>query len=218
MSEVAIVDYGLNNLKSVRRAFEMVGRDVAVVRHGTEMNNHGALVLPGIGAFGDAMEELRERGLVSPIERHVEAGRPLLGICLGMQLLFSGSNEIEYNEGLDLLAGDVVELAPPAEVDVEGYKVPHVGWSEIHPRAGDGATWRRSLLEDVEPGVDVYFVHSYYPEPSNPDDVLAVGECGMQTFTAAVQRENVVGTQFHPEKSGPVGIDMIRAFCQRHDL
>lgn len=219
MSDIAIIDYGLNNIKSVRKAFETVGRDVETVQEGDGFGVYAALVLPGVGTFGDGMAELVDRGLVSPILKHVNAGKPMLGICLGMQLLFSASHERGYTEGLDLLPGEVVQFRPIEEVEADNYKLPQMGWNEIRPPAGEErAIWENSLLQRTPEGADVYFVHSLYPDPEDSSDVLAVGDYGKQTFVAAVQRDNVVGTQFHPEKSGPVGVNMIETFCDRQGL
>jgi glutamine amidotransferase len=219
MSKITIIDYGLNNLKSVSRAFEKVGREVDIVTYGGDIGNPDALVLPGIGAFGDAMSELSDREFISEINTHVEAGKPMLGICLGMQLLFSGSEEIEYHRGLDLIPGKVVYFPPADKVEIEDYKIPQVGWNEIRPAADvDNHSWDGTLLAQTEPGTDVYFVHSLYPEPENAEDVLAVSEYGNETFPAVVQHESVIGTQFHPEKSGIDGIDIISAFCEQFDL
>lgn len=219
MSKITIIDYGLNNLKSVIRAFEKLGRDADIVTDGGEIGNPDALVLPGIGAFGDAMSELRERNFVSEINTHAEAGKPILGICLGMQLLFSGSEEVEYHRGLDIISGNVVYFPPTDDVEMEDYKIPQVGWNEIRPVAdADDCLWNNTLLDQTEPGSDVYFVHSLYPEPKNTADVLAVSEYGGTIFPAVVQCGSVVGTQFHPEKSGAVGIDILSSFCEQFDL
>jgi glutamine amidotransferase len=218
MSRIAIIDYGLNNLKSVRKAFEQIDREVNVVSEGTSLSQPEALVLPGIGTYADGMEELRERSFVEPIREHVNAGCPLLGICLGMQLLFSASHELGYHEGLKLVPGKVVPFEPPEDVDVEGYKVPQVGWNEIRPYAGDDRDWNGTMLESFQSPIDVYFVHSLYPAPEKAKDIVAVGEYGNQTFTAVVQHENVVGTQFHPEKSGQAGGEMSGAFCEQFDV
>lgn len=219
MSNITIIDYGLNNLKSVTKVFEKVGRDVDIATHGAGIENSNALVLPGIGTFGDGMSELWDRNFVSKINTHVEAGKPMLGICLGMQLLFTGSNEIEYHRGLDLIPGEVVYFSPVEDIEMETYKIPQVGWNELRPTDDKNVrSWDDTLLARTEPGADVYFVHSLYPEPKHPDDVLAVSEYGNQTFPAVVQRGSVIGTQFHPEKSGIVGINIISEFCDQFGL
>jgi glutamine amidotransferase len=219
MSDITIIDYGLNNLKSVRKAFEQINRQVDVVTDGRSISDASALVLPGICAFGDGMVELKERNFVDAVSCHVRDGRPLFGICLGMQMLFSASHELGYHEGLDLIPGEVVPLAHPNEVASAGYKVPQVGWNEIRPPADCNETlWGGTILEGVDPGVDVYFVHSLFPEPEDEDDIIAVGDYGNQKFVAAVESSNVVGTQFHPEKSGQVGIRIIQTFCEKFGL
>lgn len=213
MSEIAIIDYGINNLKSVRKAVETCGHDSMIVSEGPATPSASAILLPGIGTFADGMAELRSRNLAQSITEAVDDGTPMLGICLGMQLLFSSSTEGGYTEGLDLLSGDVVSFEPPGEVDAERYTVPHMGWNEIHPPNGQESDfWTDTVLDAVDPGTDVYFVHSLFPDPTDSTDVLAVAEHGNQTFPAAVSRDNVHGTQFHPEKSGPAGVDIIRNF------
>jgi glutamine amidotransferase len=165
------------------------------------------------------MSELRNRNFVSEINTHVEAAKPMIGICLGMQLLFTGSEEIEHHRGLDIISGDVVYFPPTNNINIENYKIPQVGWNEIRPPAdANNCLWDNTLLDQTDPGSDVYFVHSLYAEPKNTADVIAVSEYGKTIFPAVVRRGSVVGTQFHPEKSGAVGIDIISSFCEQFDL
>jgi glutamine amidotransferase len=213
--QIALLDYGINNLKSVRKAFNHVGRSVEVVTNGADLQRPDAMVLPGIGAFGKAMEELRDRQLIEPIQDHVEAGRPMLGICLGMQLLLTRSSEFGHHKGLDLIPGTVARFESAASVSIPHYKVPHMGWNEIYPPEGKPDDyWEGTLLERSEPNANCYFVHSFYADPDDPGDVLAVGQYFGQTFTAVVRSGAVVGTQFHPEKSGQVGLEILETFCE----
>jgi glutamine amidotransferase len=219
MSDIKILDYGLNNLKSIRKVFEVAGRDTDIVAHGSEINNPDAIILPGIGTFGNGIAELRSREFIPAIESHAKTNKPILGICLGMQLLFTGSNEIEYNTGLNLIPGEVVYFDTSDEIGKQHYSVPQMGWNEIYPyKNSDDGSWDDTLLNQVDQGSDLYFVHSLYPDAENSEDILAVCEYGGQTFPAVVQRGSVVGTQFHPEKSGIVGIEIIQSFCDQFSL
>ncbi len=208
---ITIVDAGLGNLGSVRRAVEHIGATPNLVSSPEGISQARHLILPGVGAFRDGMEGLRERGLIDPIRDYAKSGRPLFGICLGMQMLFSQSEEFGEWDGLDLIPGRVVGMEPVERVNLPGYKVPLIGWNSIKP-ARDGA-WRGTFLGSTTPGTEVYFVHSFFAKTKMPEDVLAVQEYGGQTMCAAAKRRNVMGTQFHPEKSGEVGIAMLSAFC-----
>ncbi len=213
--EIGVIDYGVNNLKSVCRAFEKVGRVPRVIDSPEAVTAARCLVLPGIGAFEDGMEGLRRRSLETVLKEKVRSGTPLLGICLGMQMLFSRSEEFGLHEGLDLIKGRVVPLAPPSEVCIPGYKVPHMGWNTLIPARGPEDP-RGTILGALDGAGDVYFVHSFHAEPENPEVVLATTEHGGRTVTAAVMQGNVTGTQFHPEKSGEKGLKMLLNFCKQN--
>lgn len=197
---IAIVDYGIGNLRSVQKAFEHVGAPVRLISSPAEIEGARAIVLPGVGAFGDGMRNLREAGFVEPLYQAVEAGVPLLGICLGMQLLFEESEEMGIHQGLGLLRGRVRRFA------VE-LKVPQIGWNQLF--------WRRPnpLQAGIPDGAYAYFVHSYYVEPADPDDILAVTEYGI-AYASIVGRGNLLGVQFHPEKSQAVGLRILRNFVE----
>ncbi|MBC7242488.1 MAG: imidazole glycerol phosphate synthase subunit HisH [Anaerolineae bacterium] len=197
---IAIVDYGIGNLRSVQKAFEHVGAPVRLISSPAELEGARAIVLPGVGAFGDGMRNLQEAGFVEPLSRAVEAGVPLLGICLGMQLLFEESEEMGIHRGLGLLRGRVRRFAG-------GLKVPQIGWNQLF--------WRRPnpLQAGIPDGAYAYFVHSYYVEPADPDDVLAVTEYGI-SYASIVGRGNLLGVQFHPEKSQAVGLRILRNFVE----
>jgi glutamine amidotransferase len=199
---IAIVDYGVGNLRSVQKALERVGA-VAVVTGEPEMLDLAqGIVLPGVGAFGDGIDHLHARGLVAPVLRQVDRGKPLLGICLGMQLLFDESEEMGHHRGLGLLPGRVVRF-PDGEL-----KVPHIGWNQLRLAEGLGQKAKGKLLEGIPDGAYAYFVHSYYPVVEEPGDVLATTEYGVE-FASVVGRRKIWGAQFHPEKSQEVGLQLL---------
>lgn len=197
---IAIVDYGIGNLRSVQKAFEHVGAPVRLISSPAEMEGARAIVLPGVGAFGDGMRNLREAGFVEPLCQAVGAGVPLLGICLGMQLLFEESEEMGVHRGLGLLRGRVRRFAGDM-------KVPQIGWNQLF--------WRRPnpLQAGIPDGAYAYFVHSYYVEPADPADILAVTDYGI-SYASIVGRGNLLGVQFHPEKSQTVGLRILRNFVE----
>jgi glutamine amidotransferase len=201
MGPIVIVDYGMANLRSVQKAFEKVGFAAEISGDPDRVGTAGKVVLPGVGAFRDAIARLHEAGLARPILDHVRAGKPFFGICLGLQLLFSRSYEDGEHQGLDLFAGEVVRFD-----DVPGLKVPHMGWNELRVRRP------APPLEGFPEGGSVYFVHSYYARPR--DAHLVAAEADYPTpFAAAVWHENVFATQFHPEKSQALGLEMLRRFA-----
>jgi glutamine amidotransferase len=202
MNRVALVDYGLSNLDSVRRAVEEVGGRPYVVAAGSEMGEPNHVILPGVGAFGDGIRNLQDRDLVNAIADQVhDVGVPLLGICLGMQLLAEKGFEGGEHPGLGWIAGHVVRLEP-TESD---WRIPHVGWNEVHPTEGS------PLFEGMAPGSDFYFVHSYHFVPDDPDDVRATTPYA-GGFVSAVGNGLVFGAQFHPEKSQRTGFAVLRNF------
>lgn len=211
MSKVTVVDYGIGNLYSVSRAFESCGAAVALTSQPSEIATAERLILPGVGAFADGMSGLRERNLVEPILAYAATGRPLMGICLGMQMLASVGEEFGEHAGLDLIAGRVVPV-PPADSDGRPHKIPHIGWSALSPP--QGAAWKSTILDDTSLGTSVYLVHSFHLVPDEPRHLLADCFYNGQRVTAAVRSGNVYGVQYHPEKSGPAGLRMIRAFMR----
>lgn len=199
---VAIVDYGMGNLHSVSKAVERLGYECLVTGEAEQILAADSVILPGVGAFGDAMEHLRENGLDQVVKEVAAGKQPLLGICLGMQLLFSSSEEHGNHKGLDILPGSVVRFAPR-----NGYKVPHMGWNKLSFRQPESP-----LLVGLEEG-HVYFVHSYHVEVERENDLLAVTDYG-HPVTAIVGQGNVFGMQFHPEKSGELGMQLLRNFLK----
>jgi glutamine amidotransferase len=208
---VAVVDYGIGNLHSVARALESCGAEVLVSDSASVLDSASRLVLPGVGAFADGMQGLRDRSLVEPIRRFAASGRPLLGICLGMQMLAGSSEEFGLHEGLGIVPGHVVPV-PSDDVGGAPHKIPHIGWADLLPWRTGG--WHDTLLADTRPGTAVYLVHSYHFMPERESDGLAVCMYGGHRITAAVQRGSVIGCQFHPEKSGPEGLRVLSAFLE----
>jgi glutamine amidotransferase len=201
----------MGNLLSVRRALETSGAEVSVTSDPNEIESAERLILPGVGAFADGMRELGARGLTEPIRRYAASGRPLLGICLGMHLLMDESAEFGSNEGLGVIPGRVVEL--PRVTNGRAHKVPHIGWSAITRPPGTATEWwQGSPLESLDDGVDVYFVHSYVVEPEEAECCLAEVNSDEWRFPAALRVGAITGTQFHPEKSGPAGLRIVKSF------
>jgi len=198
-ARIAILDYGMGNLRSVEKALEHVGARATVTADPGAVRDAEGLILPGVGAFPRAMERVRERGLDELIGERLEAGVPMLGICLGLQLLFETSSELGGAEGLGLLPGPVERLRAP------GLKVPHIGWAAVR--------WEREsrLTEGIGSGTPFYFVHSYAPQPGS-DDLLGSAEYG-ERFACAAERGNVFGVQFHPEKSSAAGLRLLANFA-----
>ena len=203
MRRVAIVDYGMGNLRSVEKAFEHVGVEPAVTNDHDRIREADGVVLPGVGAFPKAMERIRALGLDGLIRERVDEGVPTLGICLGLQLLFESSTELGGGEGLGLVPGAVDRLPAP------GLKLPQIGWNEVE--------WQResALTEGLPERTAMYHVHTYAPRPRDAGDVLGIATYGDE-FVTAVERENVAGVQFHPEKSGPAGLRLLAAFARSH--
>ena len=202
---IAIVDYGVGNLFSLKSSLAMIGAEAHVTGNAEELRAAEKIILPGVGAFEDAANKLRRAGLDAVVIEQARAGKPLLGICLGMQLLFERSFEYGEHKGLGLIAGDVIDMRPVIPASL---KVPHIGWNALKLK-----TPVHPLFRGINEGDCVYFVHSYYASRCE-EDVIATTEYGAD-LTAAVARGNVMGCQFHPEKSGKVGLSILRAFCEQ---
>ena len=201
---IAIIDYGVGNLFSLQRSFQKIGADAVVTGDPAVIRGADRILLPGVGAFGDAAQKLRDACLDEVVRSEAKAGKYILGICLGMQLLFDESHEFGVHAGLGLIPGRVVDMTP---VIGPGLKVPQIGWNALHLTRPEHPLWKYIRPDDC-----VYFVHSYYASECE-DSVLATTEYGAE-LTAAAGRDNVLGCQFHPEKSGPVGLNILRAFCE----
>jgi glutamine amidotransferase len=199
---IAILDYDMANLRSVQKAFAQVGHEARIISRPEEVERTEKLVLPGVGAFADAVNTLRARNLVEPIVRHVEKGKPLMGICLGMQILFEVGHEDGEHRGLGILRGKCVRF----DVDeTMGLKVPHMGWNQLEVKRPS------PLFCNLPEGASVYFVHSYHVVPAEESVVATTTEYG-RPFVSSIWRENLMATQFHPEKSQKVGLGILANF------
>jgi len=203
VSSIAILDYGMANLRSVQKAFEHVGHRAAIVTEPEQIDSADRFVLPGVGAFQDAVAALRDRNLVEPILGHIRKGKPFLGICLGLQMLFEVGYEDGEHRGMGVLPGKCVRF----EVDQKlGLKVPHMGWNQLD------VVRPSPLMCDLPPASSVYFVHSYHVEPSDAAVIATTTDYG-GSFVSSIWRDNVVATQFHPEKSQKVGLQILANFA-----
>jgi glutamine amidotransferase len=199
---IAIIDYGMGNLRSVQKGFEKVGYQAQITNDPAVVDAADKVVLPGVGAFEDAIAELRRRNLVEPVLRAIDSGRPFLGICLGLQMLFETSYENGRHAGLGVLPGEVVRFEIPSE-----YSVPHMGWNQLairHPAP---------ILAGIEEGTYVYFVHSYYVVPRQAEVVATETDYG-GAFCSMIWRDNLFATQFHPEKSQSQGLRILKNFAE----
>lgn len=203
MAAISIVDYGMANLRSVQKAFERVGHHAEITSNPDTIAQSDRVVLPGVGAFRDAIARLRETGLSDTIVEHIDEGYPFLGICLGLQLLFTRSHEDGIYAGLDYLPGEVIRFP-----DEPGLKVPHMGWNELD------FSDQCPLFHGLPQRSSVYFVHSYFPKPID-DAIVSARADYPQPFCSAVWRDNLYATQFHPEKSQSVGLTMLKNFAER---
>jgi len=199
---IAIIDYGMGNLRSVQKGLEKVGHEATITSDPAEVARAAKVVLPGVGAFEDAMAELRRRNLVDPVLAAIDSGKPFLGICLGLQLLFETSYEHGEHKGLGVLRGEVVRFDVPA-----AYSVPHMGWNQL------SIVRRPPILEGIDEGAYVYFVHSYYVVPRDPD-VIATTADYPEPFCSMIWRDNLFATQFHPEKSQADGLRILKNFAE----
>lgn len=210
--KATVVDYGVGNLLSVCRAFEHCGAKIDIAESPEQILNADRLILPGVGAFADAMKNLRSRGFIEAIQQYSHHDRPFLGICLGMQMMLSESEEFGQHDGLDLIAGTVVQIDP---LDSQGFpqKVPHIGWNQlVLPAEKEGSYWEHSILSGIPETTSMYFVHSFTALPINPDNRFADAYYGGRRVSAVIRRNNLYGCQFHPEKSGPMGLKIIKNF------
>lgn len=200
--KIVIIDYGMGNLRNVQKGFEKIGFEAKLTRNKKEIGSASAIVLPGVGAFKDCMENLERYGLVDPLLRSVEKGKPYLGICLGLEILFSESEEFGTHKGLDLIRGKVVKFKPDPE-----HKVPHMGWNTIEKKR------EVPMLQGIESGDFFYFVHSYYVVPEEARWVSTFTTYG-EPFVSSIWKENLFATQFHPEKSQQKGLRILENFVK----
>jgi glutamine amidotransferase len=208
--EIIVIDYGLGNLLSVCRGLECCGAKVKLTADPNTILSASRVLLPGVGAFDSGIAELRRQGLDSVVREVAAKGVPLLGVCLGMQLLFDESEEFGISSGLGVLSGKVVAI-PIKTVNGQKQKIPQIGWNGL-VLSGGRTNWEGTLLQEVVPGESVYFVHSFMVNPSNPD--IRIADCiyGGWVIPSVIEQENIVGCQFHPEKSGAVGLKILRGF------
>lgn len=202
---IAIIDYGMGNLRSVQKGFEFVGHEAVVTRDLRVIDRASHVVLPGVGAFGDCMDNLTRYELTDVIQRSIAKGKPFLGICLGYQLLFSESEEFGRHQGLGILPGKVKAIPRPSDDAESSLKIPHMGWNTIQVNKS------APPLRGIAPGSYVYFVHSYYVEPADGSLVSTKTDYGIP-FASSVWKDNIFATQFHPEKSQAVGLQVLKNF------
>lgn len=200
---IAIIDYGMGNLKSVRNALNFLGLENKICTDAEEIRNAKALILPGVGAFPDAMDTIEKLSLDKIIKEEVKMGKPLLGICLGMQLLFEKGFEGVERNGLGLLKGSIVRMNDDKKNNI---KIPHIGWNNLIYNQKD------ELFNSIDEGEFVYYVHSYFAQGYNDDDLVAYSQYGENKIPGMVRCKNVMGAQFHPEKSGTVGLSILKNF------
>jgi glutamine amidotransferase len=208
---VALIDYGMGNLFSVQQALEACGAHVILVDSPRQISSADLLVLPGVGAFKDGMRRLKEQNLIGAIQDHARSGRPMLGICLGMQMLLDESEEFGTSKGLGLISGRVVAI-PSKDVNGQAHRIPHIGWNELINPDNSPDEWEDSILRGIPLRESMYFVHSFNALPANPRNCLADCYYGGLRISAAIRAGTVYGCQFHPEKSGQRGLQIIRNF------
>jgi glutamine amidotransferase len=213
MPSVTIIDYDCGNLFGMRRALEMCGADVKLADTPEKVVSADRLVLPGVGAFGDAITALRRDGIDSAVCDFAASGKPFLGICVGMQVLFDESGEFGSHRGLGLLGGKVSRI-PDTGLDGTPHRVPHIGWNEVAP-PDENRTRQDTLFYGIQLPIFTYFVHSYTAVPTQERDRLADSDYNGRRICAAVRRDNIWGCQFHPERSGPIGLRMLGNFMCR---
>lgn len=209
--ELIIVDYGLGNLYSLARAITHIGGNVTITDDSEAIAKAERLILPGVGAFGEGITNIQKKGLFEPLRSFALSGRPFLGICLGMQLLMETSEELGAHRGLSLIRGRV-ERFPESETALLKYKIPHIGWNKIYIQ--DKKLWNNTILDGINTTDFFYFVHSFIAYPELDDDVLARSVYGQCSFCAAIRKKNIYGCQFHPEKSGKIGLKILKNFLK----
>lgn len=213
LPEVTVIDYGVGNLLSVQRGLEYCGAKVVLTADPRRISSAEKVVLPGVGAFGNAMHALDQLKLVNVIQELSLRGTPLLGICLGMQLLLDESEEFGITAGLGLIPGRVTAMQTKTPLE-DIRKIPHIGWGALQPSIATRG-WSGSLLQDNRIGDDVYFVHSFMATPLNPEHCVADCEYGGHLISAVIGRDNITGCQFHPEKSGKAGLKILNRFVHQ---
>ena len=204
--KIAIIDYDIGNVRSIINAFKKFDVEVILTKDKKEILEANGVVLPGVGAFAHGMENLKKYGLIDILNEYVKTDKPFLGICLGMQMLLEESEEFGKTKGLGFINGKVIKL-PVKNND----KLPHVSWNEIKPKTIE---WKGTVMDKIEPNSDMYFVHSFVVVPDDEYNILSITEYGGYEFCSAVKKDNIYGTQFHPEKSGKIGLKVIENFIK----
>ncbi len=205
IKKVAIIDYGVGNLFSLKKALDGFGHDIFITEEADKISSADAVILPGVGSFQAGIEGLKIRNLIKTVKNFASTGKPMLGICLGAQLMLSKGHEFGMFDGLDIIPGKVLKFPKLAE------KIPHIGWNEIYyPKK----IWAKTILDSVKENSDVYFVHSYVLRPDKKNNILSFTKYGDYEFCSAIRRDNIYGCQFHPEKSGNVDLKIIKNFIK----
>jgi len=199
---IGIIDYGMGNLRSVEKAISEISHNIQIITDYSQITSVDKLILPGVGAFAKAMQNLTDKGMIAPIKEHISCGKPFLGICLGFQLLFDSSEEFGNTTGLSIIPGEVLKF------DVKNVKIPHMGWNTVDVRLPE-------LYEGISNESYFYFVHSYYVKPRDFDVVSGTTTYGDFTFCSSIQKGNVFGVQYHPEKSSNIGIQLLNNFLSK---
>ena len=203
---IVIVDYGIGNVKSILNSFESQNEKVSLSRDKEKILNATGLILPGVGAFSHGMNNLKKYKLIPVIKDYVDSGKPLLGICLGMQLLLESSEEFGFSKGLGIIEGEVIKLPIKTSNEV---KLPHISWNEINKK---NISWNNTILDGIKPGSDMYFVHTYAAKPKNESEILSKTNYYDVEFCSSLKKKNIYGCQFHPEKSSTNGLSIIKNF------
>ena len=208
---VTIIDYGVGNLLSVIKALEKCDANYILASDEKQILNSNFLILPGVGAFSEAMKNLKNNSLISPIKEYAKTNKPFLGICLGMQMMFDLSCEFGEHQGLGLISGKVNPI-PNTTIDGKSHKIPHIGWSKLIPAKSD-TDWSESILSEIKYNDPVYFLHSYFAVTSKEENLLANCCYNGRILSAVIKKGNLYGCQFHPERSGPIGLKILSKFC-----
>ena len=210
MKKIAIIDYGCGNILNLARAIKFLGYEIETTHDEKKILNSSHVILPGVGAFGNAIKQLEKYNLRSIILEYTKSNKPLLGICLGMQILLTSSREFGIHQGLDLIKGEVIKISNKKNKEI---KIPHVGWNEINPNK-DKKKWENKILKNDLIGKSFYFVHSFVAITKNPNSTIAISNYSGISIPAVVSVDNVFGCQFHPEKSSDNGLTILKNFCE----
>jgi glutamine amidotransferase len=213
MKKITLINYDIGNLLSVKRALQYLDADVIEARTPQDILNADKLILPGVGAFATCVNEVKSRGFENPLREAVDKGKPLLGICVGMQMLFDKSEEFGKHDGLGFISGEIKAI-PTTDMQGLTHKIPHIAWSALQPPIDNPQGWSCPLLKDIEPNSEVYYVHSYAAHTQDSSHRVADSFYGDHPIAALVQKNNIYGAQFHPEKSGPVGLKILENFIK----